>query len=290
MKSFFSLLGETFRQWNAHKAPKMGAALAYYAMFSLAPLVILVLSLVSLAVERNAARAELIDQFRQLIGPDGANVVEMILGNAASQQTGVWSTIIGFTVLIIGASGVFVELHDSLNQIWEVSSERHPFYLIIKERLLSFVMILVMGFLLLTSFLLSTAITFAGKYLQGRMPALGGIWEWGNVLVSLALVTLLFALIFKVLPGVHIGWRDVWLGALLTAVLFVLGKLLLGFYIGHSAIASSYGAAGSIIIILVWVFYSAQILFFGAEFTRAYALKYGSHRHKAKARKQQPQQ
>lgn len=278
IKNFPSLLRETFRQWDAHRVPKMGAALSFYTVFSLAPLAILVLSLISMVVERNAARAEIVGQFRNFVGNEGAEVMEMILTKTAAESAGILGTVIGFAVLLIGASGVFGELQDSLNQIWGVSSKRHPVFILVKERVFSFAMVFVMGFLMLVSFLFSAAIAAAGGWLHARFPGLDGPWDFGNAVVSLLVIALLFALIYRMVPDARITWRDVWIGAVIAAVLFELGKFLLGFYFGRSAIASSYGAAGSLIIILVWVFYSAQILFFGAAFTRVYAMRFGSHR------------
>lgn len=277
MKAALSLLHETFQQWDAQRVPKMGAALSFYTVFSLAPLAILVLSLVSLAVERNAARAEIVGQFRYFVGNEGAEVMEMILTKTAAESVGL-GTLIGFVVLLIGASGVFGELQDSLNQIWGVSSKRHPVFILVKERVFSFAMVFVMGFLMLVSFLFSAAVAAAGGWLHARFPGLDGTWDFGNAVVSLLVIALLFALIYRMVPDTRITWRDVWLGAVIAAVLFEAGKFLLGFYFGRSAIASSYGAAGSLIIIMVWVFYSAQILFFGAAFTRVYAMRYGSRR------------
>lgn len=256
----------------------MGAALSFYMVFSLAPLAILLLSLVSLAVERNVARTEMIGQFRSLVGEEGAGLVEMILTRTAVANTSVWGTIIGFVALLIGASSVFGELQDSLNEIWEVSTRRHPVFVLLKERVISFAMVIVMSLLLLISFLLFTVIAVAGDYLHGFSPGLDRAWELGNSGISLLVIAMLFALIFRLVPDARITWNDVWPGALIAAVLFVLGKLILGFYFGRSAIASNYGAAGSLVIILVWVFYSAQILLFGAEFTRVYAMRRGSHR------------
>jgi membrane protein len=273
-----SLLRETFRQWDAHHVPKMGAALSFYTVFSLAPLAILVLSLVSMVVERRAARAEIVGQFRNFVGNEGAEVMEMILTQTAAESAGILGTIVGFVVLLIGASGVFGELQDSLNQIWGVSSKRHPVFILVKERIFSFAMVFVMGFLMLVSFLFSAAVAAAGGWLHARCPGLDASWDFGNAIISLIVIAMLFALIYRMVPDTRIAWRDVWLGAVIAAVLFELGKFLLGFYFGRSAIASSYGAAGSLVIILVWVFYSAQILFFGAAFTRVYALRYGSHR------------
>lgn len=202
----------------------------------------------------------------------------MILTKTAEANTGILSTLIGFVVLLIGASGVFGELQDSLNEIWGVSSKRHPVFILLKQRIFSFAMVLVLGFLMLVSFLFSAAIAVAGNYLHGRFPELDGPWELGNSVVSLLVIALLFALIFRMVPDARIAWKDVWPGALLTALLFVMGKLVLGFYFGRSAVASSYGTAGALIIVLIWVYYSAQILFFGAEFTRVYAVRFGSNR------------
>ncbi len=282
MKTILSLLRETFRQWDVHRVPKMGAALSFYTVFSLAPLSILVLSLLSLVVERNAARAEIVGQFRNFVGDQGAEMMELILRATAEKSTGIFDTLTGFGVLLVGASGVFGELQDSLNQIWGVSSKRHPVFTLVKERIFSFGMVFVMGFLMLVSLLFSAAVAVAGGRLHALLPSLDGPWAWGNDVISLAVVALLFAMIFRLVPDVAITWKDVWIGALIAAVLFELGRFLLGFYFGRSALASRYGAAGSLIIILVWVYYSAQILFFGAAFTRVYALSHGSHQNDEK--------
>lgn len=277
-KSALSLFTETFKQWNAHKAPKMGAALAYYAILSLAPLVILSVSLLSLLVQRTTAQTEIVDQFSALVGRQGGEMVATILAGAASTKAGVWSAIMGFVVLLIGASGAFGELQDSLNQIWDVKVVDRPWTAMIKDRLLSFAMVFVIGFLLLVSLLLSAAISAAAKFLQGYLPANGAVWELGNAAVSVVVVTVLFALIFRILPDTYIAWRDVWVGAGLTAALFTIGKFLIGLYLGKAAVASSYGAAGSLIIILLWTYYTSQILFFGAEFTRVFTHRCGTRR------------
>ncbi|OYW76891.1 MAG: hypothetical protein B7Z37_06765 [Verrucomicrobia bacterium 12-59-8] len=282
VKTFLSLLRETFRQWDVHRVPKMGAALSFYTVFSLAPLSILVLSLLSLVVERTAARAEIVGQFRNFVGNQGAEMMELILRQTATKSTGLFETLTGFGVLLVGASGVFGELQDSLNQIWGVSSQRHPVFTLVKERLFSFSMVFVMGFLMLVSLLFSAIIAVAGGRLHARFPNLDGPWAWGNDVFSLLVVALLFALIFRLVPDTQITWRDVWLGAVITAVLFELGRFVLGFYFGRSSLASTYGAAGSLIIVLVWVYYSAQILYFGAAFTHVYAQRQGSHRNAEK--------
>jgi membrane protein len=277
-KTLLSLLRQTLRQWDAHRLPKMGAALAFYTVFSLAPLALLVLSLVSLVVERSAARAEIVQQFRHFVGSQGAEIMEMILAQTATQDFGLLGTILGFCVLLGGASGVFGELQDSLNLIWGVSSTRHPVFILVRERFFSFLMVLVMGFLMLLSFLFSAVMAAAEGWLHARYPGLEGPWSLGNAAISFGIIALLFALIYRMVPDTRITWRDVWLGAVVAAVLFEVGKLLLAVYFGRSALASSYGAAGSLILILVWVYYSAQILFFGAAFTQVYATRFGSHR------------
>ncbi len=277
MKPFLIMLRETFRQWDAHRVPKMGAALSFYTVFSLAPLAILVLSLLSFVVDPNAARGEIVGQFRNFVGDQGAEMMELILRQTAAESTGFFSTLTGFVVLLVGASGVFGELQDSLNQIWGVSSQRHPVFTLLKERVFSFSMVFVMGFLMLVSLMFSAVVAVAGGRLHARFPQLDGPWAWGNDVISLVVVALLFAMIFRLVPDVRITWKDVWQGAVIAALLFELGRFILGFYFGRSTFASRYGAAGSLIIILVWVYYSAQILFFGAAFTRVYALSRGSH-------------
>jgi membrane protein len=203
-------------------------------------------------------------------------MVETILASTSSPQASIWSALVGFVILLFGASGAFGELQDSLNQIWDVKAADRPWTAMIKDRLLSFAMVFVIGFLLLVSLLLSAGIAAAAKFLRGYIPANGAVWELGNSVVSLVVVALLFALIFRILPDTYIAWRDVWVGAGLTATLFTVGKFLIGLYLGQAAVASSYGAAGSLIIILLWTFYSSQILFFGAEFTRVFARRFGT--------------
>jgi len=282
--TFLSLLAETFRRCNSDRVPRMGAALSFYTVLSMAPLSILLLTLVGLVVERSAAREEMVAQVRSFVGVDGANVLEMILTSTSmDSESSLWVTLLGFAVLLVGASGMFVEIQDSLNQIWQVSSKRHPVFVLLRERALSIVMILVLGVVMVLSFLFSAVTGAAVSYLGGKYPILGGSWDWGVSIFSLVAIAMLFALIFRLVPDARVAWKDVWLGAGLTALLFAAGKGLLGFYFGRSAIASSYGAAGSLIIILVWVFYSAQIILFGAEFTHVYAVRHGSHREKSQA-------
>ena len=253
----------------------MGAALAYYTVFSLAPLVVVALAVLSLVFEAESARTQLVAEFANYIGKEGAGAIEAILAQNARSGSSWWTALIGFAVVLFGASGVFAELQDSLNQIWEVKKQSgHAIRDLLKTRLLSFSMVFAIGLLLLTSLLISAGIAAADKYFGDRLPGADLVWEAANVVVSLIVSTLLFATIFRVLPDVRIAWRDVWIGAALTATLFVIGKTLLGLYLGRSAPGSSYGAAGSLIVILVWVYYSSQILFFGAEFTRAFSMRH----------------
>ena len=271
----WSLLKEAGASWVAHKAPKMGAALAYYTAFSLAPLVILILSIVSLVMERNAAAQSLVAEISDLVGAQGGSVVQGILDHAGTTQDLSWSTAVSLLVLWVSASGAFGELQDSLNTIWEVPPENHPWSSMVRERLMSLSMVFVLGFFLVASLMVSALITGLTTefFTSGSKVAL----ELANSAVSLVVITALFGFVFRYLPNAKLHWRDVLPGAIFSAVLFILGKFLLALYISHSAFASSYGAAASFVVILFWVFYSAQILYFGAEFTRAYTRRFGSH-------------
>jgi membrane protein len=276
-----TLLVDSFSAWSSHNAPRMGAALAYYTAFSLAPLVILLLSIVSLFMQRDHAVRRMVAQISDLVGADGGKVVQEILSHAGSARALSWSTALSFGVLWVSASGAFGELQNSLNTIWEVPKQKHPWVTMLKNRLLSLSMVFVLGFFLIVSLSISTFITGLTDWWGGAVSKTG--LELINTLASLLIISVLFAFIFRLLPDVELTWRDVFPGALFSAVCFIIGKFLLGWYISHSAFASSYGAAASFIVILFWVFYSAQILYFGAEFTRAYTRRFGSHRdHPAK--------
>ncbi|OGW37929.1 MAG: ribonuclease BN [Nitrospirae bacterium GWD2_57_9] len=280
-KQLYELLKEAASQWSNDKSLKLGAALSYYTVFSLPPLLLIVIATAAFAFDEEAARGQIVAQFQGFIGKENAAFIEtMIEQKAAAPERGLVATAIGLIVLLLGASGVFGELQDSLNTVWNVKPKpgaglRH----MIRTRLLSFSLILTIGFLLLVSLVLSAALAAFGAYLNRLWPGppvINYLLQAGNVLLSFALITALFAMLFKILPDARIAWRDVWLGASVTAVLFTAGKFLLGLYLGTSDVASAYGAAGSLIILLLWIYYSSQILFFGAEFTRAYANRYGS--------------
>jgi membrane protein len=277
MNPFVLLLKETLASWKKHNVPKMAAALAYYATFSMAPLLVLIVGIVGWVVEQDEARNAIVTQLSTLMGREGGAIAETILTQSARQSAGVWATIIGFIVLLVGASGVFGELQENLNIIWEVPPREFPWRALIRGRLLSFAMVFALGFLMLVSLALSAGIAAVGERVELWAPGFGMVWEGANSAVTFVVITLLFAAIYRYLPDVRIAWWDVWFGAAITAVLFVLGKYLLGIYLGHTAFASAYGAVGSLVIILAWIFYSALIFFFGAEFTAAFARRHGSH-------------
>ena len=257
---------------------RLGAALAFYTLFAIAPLFVIVLAIAGLLFGEDAARHELFSQVSGLVGSEGGQAIQALVNAAQKPQTSAWATMIAVATLFVGATGVFVELQDAINSIWGV--RRVPgrgLRNFIKDRLLSFTLVVGIGFLLLVSLVLSAGLSALGKFMAGLLPAQAAIWQGVNFVVSFGVIALLFAMIFKVLPDVNIAWRDVWIGATLTALLFNLGKLLVGLYLGRSSVTSAYGAAGSLVIVLLWVYYSAQILFFGAKFTQIYSKRHGSH-------------
>ena len=257
----------------------MGAALAYYTVFSLAPLLIIIIGVAGLVFGPEAAQGQIFEQLRGLLGEASAKSMQDLVENAnAKPATGIFATVIGIVTLLFGASGVFGQLQTSLNAIWGVQPKPGRGVLgIIQDRILSFGFILVVGFLLLVSLLLTAAIALVGEWSGGMMPGMEFLIQLLNSVLSLAVITLLFAMLFKFLPDAKIAWHDVWIGAFITAVLFTVGKFALGLYLGKSSVSSSYGAAGSLIVLLLWVYYSSQILFFGAEVTQVYANRFGSH-------------
>lgn len=255
-----------------HKSPRLGAALAYYAMFAITPLFLLTLSIAGLCFGQEKARHELFGQINALVGPEGGRAIDSLILAADRPKAGAWAAAAAVTTLATGAIAAFVELQDALNTIWGVQrKEGSSWRMFIKDRLLSFSMVLGIGFLLLVSLIVDAALAAIGNFAGGGAPERHLVWSTINFLGSLGVVTLLLAMILKVLPDVRIAWRDVWMGAFVTAILFNVGKFLIGYYLGRSSMVSVYGAAGSFIILLLWVYYSAQILFFGAEFTRLYA-------------------
>ena len=273
-----SLFKQTASEWMEDDAPSLGAALAYYTVFSLAPLMTIAIAIAGFFLGKEAAQGQIFDELRGLLGAEGGKAVEEMVQSANAQPTaGVVATIISVIMLLFGASGVFGQLQASLNAIWGVKAKPGRGVLgMIKDRLLSFGFILVVGFLLLVSLLLTAGMALMADWVGGLMPGSEALAYILNIVLSLSMITLLFATIFKFLPDAKIAWHDVWIGAFLTALLFTIGKFALGIYLGKSGVASSYGAAGSLIVLLLWVYYSSQILFFGAEFTQVYANRFGS--------------
>jgi membrane protein len=280
LRATYSLFRQAFEAWSEDYAPSMGAALAYYTLFSVAPLLLIVIGLAGLVFGDDAARGEIFGQLRGLMGDDGAAAVERLIQAADRPEGGAIATATGLAMLLLGAMTVFGELQNALDRIWRAPARKHAsgWWHLLRSRVLSFGMILGVAFLLMVSLVLSAVVSALGK-LWG--PAFAG-WETAahflDVLVSFGMVTLLFAMIYKFIPRVHIHWRDVWIGAAVTAVLFAVGKVLIGLYLGKSSVASAFGAAGSLVVMMAWVYYSAQVFLLGAEFTWIYAHTYGSRR------------
>lgn len=250
----------------------MGAALAFYTILSMAPLVILVVAVVALVFGHSAAQDQILGEVRNLIGPEGAIAVKTTIQHAQEPSAGLFASGLGILTLFFGASGVFLELRSALNTIWEVPpAETLGIGALIKQRFFSFGMVLAIGFLLLVSLVLSAALAAAGQYFADFLPLPEFVLGIVNFLVSFFTIAVLFGLIFRFVPDKTIGWRQVWLGALATAFLFTIGKALIGLYLGKASVGSAYGAAGSLIVVIVWVYYSSQIFFFGAEFTHTLA-------------------
>lgn len=287
-KAALQLLQATFKKWSDHNAPRLGAALAYYTLLSIAPLLILIVAICGLVFDRNTAEGQLVDQVGAVAGYATAKTLKSLIDNAHHTGTGVFASAIALVTLFFGASGVFMELRDSLNIIWDAPPSRSSGWRgLIGQRLASFGMVLALGFLLLMSLILSTVLTATEKLFHGYLPVGTAIWsEVTNFVILLVAVSVLFALIFKFVPEVPIAWRDVTIGAIATAVLFDIGKALLALYLGTAAVGSTYGAAGSLMAFVVWVYYSAQIFFFGAVFTKVYADAVGSWAHRHARRKQ----
>jgi membrane protein len=258
------------------KALRLSAALAYYSVFSIAPLLVIAISVAGLVFGMEAVQGKLNDQLRGYVGAQSADAVQSMVQSAARPRAGWIGAITGVLVLVLGATGVFGQLKDALNTVWGVkATQRAGWKALIRERLLSFGLVLVIGFLLLTSLLLTTAIAALNDYLNARLGVPGAVWAVVGFFISLGLVTVLFALIFKFLPDAKVRWRHVWLGALVTALLFEIGKFALSFYLWRESTASSYGAAASVVLLLLWVYYASCILLFGAEFTQVYARSKG---------------
>ena len=262
-------LRELAREYWSNRPMELAAALSYYTLLSLAPLVLMAVAFGALVFDRTTVESRVVTEMRLLVGAEGSEVVKTILRHSRDPEKGALSVMVGITVLVVGATTVFVQLQTSLNRIWKVDESAHAsvVWVFVKERLLSLAMVLAVGFLLLVSLVISAAVAAFGESALGGLSDAAIVLEGLNLLVSLIVVTLLFATIFKVLPDAPVAWRDVWVGAITTSVLFTVGKSLIGLYLGRTSIGSPYGAAGSLVVMTVWVYYASMIVFLGAEVT-----------------------
>jgi membrane protein len=277
VRAIWELIKATACRWNEINAPRLGAALSFYTMLSVAPLLVVSVGIAGFVFGQEATQAHVAQQIQNLVGTQGGEAILSMLKESSTPSGGLAAAAIGVFMLLFGASGVFGELRDSLNLVWGVKSASGTSLIgMIKYRFVSFAMVLGIGFLLMVSLLLTTAISAAGKFFTPYLPASEVLLQIGNVVVSFLAVTILFALLYKVVPDVHIEWQDVWIGAAVTSLMFSIGKALIGLYLGKASVGSAYGAAGSLVVFLVWVYYSAQIFFLGAQFTHTFAEQHGS--------------
>lgn len=270
-------------EWFVHRASSKGAALAFYTAFSIAPILVLVIAVAGFFYGAEAAQGQLLTELKGLVGSQGAEAIQLVLAGAQNKESGMWATIIATVLLLVGATTVFAELKDSLDEIWNVPPPKGAtWWVILRTRLLSFGLILVLAFLLMVSLVVSAALAVVEDYVGGLWKDAAVLLSWLASTISFLVIAVLFGVIYKLLPRVKLSWHDVTIGALGTAAMFTLGKFLIGLYIGNSGVASSFGAAGSMIALMLWVYYSAQIFFLGAEFARQYALQLGSLKDKPK--------
>jgi membrane protein len=276
------LIGNSVTAWSDDRASTMGAALAYYTAFSLSPLLLIVIAVAGLIVDPGVTQQAILHQFEGLLGSDGARLIQTLLDSAQNKESSILSIVISAVTLFIGATTVFAELENDLNQIWRVDRSQAiaatGMMHFVRTRILSFGLVLALGFLLMVSLILSTAINAMGTLFDAWQDQTTYLFDGINFVIMFAATTVLFALIYKLLPAAKIALSDVWVGAIITALLFSIGKFLIGLYLGRSAISSSFGAAGTFIALMVWIYYSAQIFLLGAEFTYIYARDHGSLR------------
>jgi membrane protein len=274
-RTVWGLVKDTGSSWVEDKATRLAAALAYYTILSAAPLLMIALAIAGRIFGPKAVEGRLVEQLGGLMGEDGAQAIQTMIAHASAPGSSAVALVIGAVTLLVGASGVFVELQDALNTIWGVVTKPgRTLWMTVRDRLMSFAMVFGTGFLLLVTLVLSAVLAALTEFVG--LAQIGVVGEVLNFAVSFAVITLLFALMFKFLPDVKIAWDDVWIGAGVTALLFALGKFLIGLYLGHAGVGSAYGAAGSMVVFVVWVYYSGLILYFGAEFTKVYTARFGS--------------
>jgi membrane protein len=274
----WELFKDAFTQWWNEDDPfQLSAALAYYTMFSLAPVLIIVIAIAGFVFGQEATENQIVSALQGVVGHESALAIQAMIHSANRRDLGVLATLVGLFTLLLGATGVFAQLQYSLNKIWQVQAKSGRGVIgILKDRLVSFFMVLGIGFVLLVSLVASAGVAALSVFFGESLPGGPPLWRGVDFLTSFGITTLLFALIYKILPDVFIAWKDVWVGAAITSLLFTIGKILIGLYLGYSSIASAYGAAGSLVLVLLWVYYSALILFFGAELTEVYANRYGA--------------
>ena len=277
-RHLLQLLKTAAFDWVDDGAMRLSSSLAYYAIFSLAPLLVILISMAGVFFGEEAARGQIAQQIATLAGKGAGEAIQSaVQSSAAHQSTGMLATVIGTALLFFGASTVFAELKDALNTICGVVVKPgRPFLTLVHDRFFSFSIVLAIGFLLLVSLVISVLLAALGHYMSGRFQFPPAVWQAWDFVISFAVISGLFAMIFKLLPNVKLRWRDVWLGGMTTSLLFTLGKFAIGYYLATSSIASSFGAAGSVVIVLAWIYYSSCILFFGAEITKGYARTFGS--------------
>jgi membrane protein len=272
-----SVFGTALRAWWDDDAPRLGASLAYYTLFAIAPVLLVATAIAGMVFGAEAVRGEIVGQLDQLVGREGALAVQSLLEGASHRRAGMVATLVGSVAFVVAATGAFLELQAALNTIWRVKPKPGVnVRALVLDRLRSFGLVVAIGFLLMVSLAVTAALGALGGWLSARSPDVPLVWSGVTMLVSLIVTMALFALLYRVLPDVHLRWRDVTTGAFVTAVLFTIGQQFIGLYLGQSSVLSSYGATGSVMILLLWVYYSCQILLFGAEFTRAYALRHGT--------------
>jgi membrane protein len=281
--SQWQLIKAAFKGWQDDYAPSMGAALSYYTLFSIAPLLIIVIAVAGMVFGQEAAQGEILAQLRGIMGDEGAIAIEGLLKSAREPSKGIFATVAGIGLLLLGATAVFAELQSALDRIWETPAPKKEsgIWTLLRTRLLSFGLVLGLAFMLMVSLVVSAAVAALGKWWGAWFEGWEVLLQAINVVVSFGIFTALFAMIYKLMPRAKIAWSDVWTGAAVTALMFSVGKILIGLYLGKSSLASGFGAAGSFVVLLAWVYYSAQIFLLGAEYTWAYAKRHGSHKGKA---------
>lgn len=277
--SWWKSLREVMSNWKVHRCSTQSAALAFYTVFSLAPILVVVISLAGAVWGEEAVRGQIVEEFEGLMGREPALLVQEVVESAAPQSDGRMGAIVGMITLILGATAIFGQLQDALNTVWAVAPKpKAGLTTLLRKRIHSFTLVIGIGFLLLVSLILSAGLTGLSRYLEGSLDVPVDFLQIANVVISIAVITLLFAMIYRLLPDVKITLREVWVGSLLTSLLFVAGKTVISFYLGRVSVASAYGAAGSLVVILLWVYYSALIFFFGAEVTRVHGRQFRASR------------